>query len=323
MSMTRPPSATTERAGVFAVGGIINSLGWVFREQATDDYGIDAQAEVFGADGVVTGKLIALQIKSGRTTYFVNEKADGWTHYVDPKHAEYWAKHTLPVVVVLYDEINGKAYWQKVTKDTLEPTPKSYKILVPRSQELGRASLRRLRELAEGDHYAVRLRRLQLALPWMQLLQGGRRILLEADEWVNKTSGRGDIAIVSVDEDNANPQTLGSWSIFAGLGSYDELLPSLVPWADVVLHEETYDEESHDAWEAECVYWDHDGDFIMTESFEDWAARRPRDGLRPYRNSAGEVDHWRLELKLNELGKAFALVNQFAEGRGPILAPGS
>ncbi|MBN9103781.1 MAG: DUF4365 domain-containing protein [Propionibacteriaceae bacterium] len=321
MSMTRPPSAVTERAGVYAVGLIVNGFGWVFREQPTDDYGIDAQAEVFEADGTATGKVIALQIKSGRATYFANENPDGWTHYVDTKHAEYWLKHSLPVVVVLCDEIDGKAYWQQVTKSTLEATPKNFKILVPRSQELGTTSVAALREVAAGDPYTTRLRRLHLALPWMELLRAGRRILIEADEWINKSSGRGEITIVSVDEANEDRQLLGDWMIMAPGWSYDAVLPSLVPWADVVVHEETYDEAEYDAWEAECVYYDNEGDRIVTEGYEEWRAASGLEGLRPYANSAGEVDSWRLELKLNQLGEAFLLVNEFADRTDLFLTP--
>ncbi|MFC5177336.1 DUF4365 domain-containing protein [Nocardioides taihuensis] len=321
MPMSRPPSAVTERAGVFAVGGIVNGFGWVFREQPTDDYGIDAQAEVFEPGGTATGKLIALQIKSGRAKYFASEKGNGWTHYVDSKHAEYWLKHSLPVVVVLYDEIDGKAYWQRVTRATLDATPNNFKIFVPRSQELDAASVVPLREFAEGDPYSVRLRRLQLALPWMELLRAGRRILIEADEWVNKSSGRGEITIASVDGANEDRELLGTWMIMAPGWSYDTVLPSLVPWADVVIHEETYDEAEYDAWEAECVYYDNEGDRIVTEDYDEWRGERGVEGLRPYANSAGEVDSWRLELKLNQLGDAFLLVNEFAEGTGLFLAP--
>lgn len=321
MSTTRPPSANTERAGVHAVGLTTACLGWAFREQATEDYGIDAQVEVFDSDGSTTGKLIALQIKSGRAKYFARAKEEGWTHYVERKHADYWLKHSLPVVVVLYDEIDDKAYWQQVTAGILESTPTKYKVLVPRSQELGPDSARALQEIAAGDPYTVRIRRLRLSLPWMDLLRSGRRILLEADEWINKSSGRGDITIVSVDEANEDRQQLGTWSIIAPGRLYEDALPALVPWADVVVHEETYDIEDYDAWESECLYYDNEGDAIVSESFEDWSARRRQHGLRPYSNSAGEVDHWRLELKLNELGDAFALVNEFASAKGHFLAP--
>jgi len=155
----------------------------------------------------------------------------------------------------------------------------------------------------------------------MELLQTGRRILLEADEWVNKTSGRGDLAIVSVDDANEDRQPLGTWSIVAPGWSYNDALPSLVPWADVVLHEETYDEADYEAWEAECVRYDNEGDRLVFQDYEGWKAEQAWEGIRPYANFAGEVDSWRLELKLNRLGEAFLIVNEFAEAQGLFLAP--
>ncbi len=35
-------------------------------------------------------------------------------------------------------------------------------------------------------------------------------------------------------------------------------------------------------------------------------------GIRPYATAAGEVDYFRLELALNELGKSFLVVDEFA-----------
>ena len=54
----------TERLGVAAVDYFFSTNGWMFREQTTHDYGIDAHVEIV-QDGPPTGKLIALQIKSG------------------------------------------------------------------------------------------------------------------------------------------------------------------------------------------------------------------------------------------------------------------
>src|SRR5699024_3507996 len=110
------------------------------------------------------------------------------------------------------------------------------------SKELGKASNAELAGLAEGSPYELRVRQLRLALPWMKLLTSGRRVLLEAEEWINKSSGRGDLTIISVDDANEDREELGTWHLLAGAASYENILPSLVPWADVVLHEETYDE---------------------------------------------------------------------------------
>ena len=45
------------------------------------------------------------------------------------------------------------------------------------------------------------------------------------------------------------------------------------------------------------------------------------DILRPYTNGAGEVDFWKLELILNDLGRAFLVIDEFAEGEGKLLTP--
>lgn len=55
---------SVERIGVVSTEKIINKMGLIFREQPTDDYGIDAQIETM-EKGYATGKLIAVQIKSG------------------------------------------------------------------------------------------------------------------------------------------------------------------------------------------------------------------------------------------------------------------
>ena len=82
--------------------------------------------------------------------------------------------------------------------------------------------------------------------------------------------------------------------VFLGLSGYAEAVPKLFAWAAVSVHEETYDE---------------------------WPATQGLSELFPYANSAGEVDHWRLELKVNELGRAFLVVDQFATGGSSQLTP--
>ncbi|MFT7840678.1 hypothetical protein Q5530_31430 [Saccharothrix sp. BKS2] len=44
---------------------------------------------------------------------------------------------------------------------------------------------------------------------------------------------------------------------------------------------------------------------------DEWRSGRLAQCLRPYANGAGGVDFWRLELTLNELGKAFLVVDRF------------
>ena len=173
---------------------------------------------------------------------------------------------------------------------------------------------------AEGDPYDLRLRALRLALPWMRRLQEGMRLMVDSEGWVNKTSGRGSITLGVAREDGADTEELVSWSVFLGLKSYSEVVPQLFPWAEVGLHEETYDDADYDEWQSESVFYD-DGDRIETRSYGEWRAARPWPELRPYANSMGEVDRWRLELTLGELGRAFLIVDGFASAERTILTP--
>jgi len=285
--MRRPLSAKTATIGVTQTKLAVESeLGWLFREQPTEDYGIDAQIEVVD-DDVVEGRLLALQIKSG-ISWFGEPTTDGWWYRPDTDHVRYWTNHSLPVAVVLYHPVSKRCHWQLVNARTLvETTRGGWKVLVPEEQVLDKNARGILREAADGDPYVLRIRELQLARPWMKLLVEDNRLLVDIGEWINKTSGRGTITLSVDREDGEDPMSLASWGVFLGLSGYAEAVPKLFAWAAVSVHEETYDE---------------------------WPATRGLTELFPYTNSAGEVDHWRLELKLNELGKAFLVVDQFATG---------
>jgi len=54
--------------------------------------------------------------------------------------------------------------------------------------------------------------------------------------------------------------------------SYAEVVPQLFAWAEVSVHEETYDEAEHDDYEAECVIYDNEGDRFVTEDHGEWRA---------------------------------------------------
>jgi hypothetical protein len=114
-------------------------------------------------------------------------------------------------------------------------------------------------------------------------------------------------------EDGENPTPLASWSVLLGFANYAQVVPRLFAWADVHLHEATYEQADEEQFEAECVTYD-EGDRFEIMDYWEWMAARMLPDLRPYTNVAGEVDLWRLELTLNDLGKAFLVVDQFAEG---------
>lgn len=155
MSKKVKDSAKQDRKGIAAVQQIVtNELEWIFREQPTDDYGIDAQFELVEKNAA-TGRLIAAQIKSG-PSYFRKAHGDGWWYALDKDDLGYWLEHALPVVVVLYDPAAKTAYWQAVNNHTVATGKRGgKKLLISKDQELGGSSRRTLAKAAEGKPYGL------------------------------------------------------------------------------------------------------------------------------------------------------------------------
>lgn len=134
----RVSTALTDREGVALVQRIVSrDLGWIFREQTVVDQGVDGQVEV-AVEGRGTGRLIAIQIKSG-SSYFRRVK-DGWAFYYSERERELWLGHALPVMVVLVDLEDDTAYWQRIAPSTERQTKKRYAVTLPAEQTLSTAA---------------------------------------------------------------------------------------------------------------------------------------------------------------------------------------
>lgn len=307
--MKVPSEHNTEREGVAKVNLIFSKdLGWLFREQPTSDFGIDAHVEVV-VDDQSTGRLIALQIKSG-ASYVKHHNEETITYYGDRAHLDYWLEHSLPVVILLYDPLKETVYWQSVSRATVQTAKTGWKLAIPYSHVLGADSAAELRVLAEGTRYDLELRRMQLHRPWMEMLREGDRVFLEVEEWLNKVSGRGDFRLVVQDSDG-NEREEQNWP-FQLLGGtpYEELLPRLFPWADMSIDEGTYESHDEARWREDAGIWDkEDLEYVMFESFDDWLETQ-RSGLRPY-SEGEEIANWRLELSLGPVAEAFLTLDDF------------
>ena len=327
MTMERDSSDNTGRIGVHAVGLAIERLKWIFREHPTSDHGIDAHVEIVDSRHGVTGRLIALQIKSGKS-YFQERVGHGFVYRGDSDHLNYWARHSLPVIVVLYNPDTDSMYWQHVSPKTVDRTEKAWKMTVPSAQSLNESARERLQQLADIPAEQRRLASLALAKPWMGMLRDGKRLFLKAEEWINKSSGRGSLAL-SIRDDDGKEEIVEDWPFVMFPGQqYPELLPMLFPWANLKVDPEKYEEYDEDAYNDACGTWDsEDGCYIMhTKSYKDWF-----DGMaqiRPYDVAAGEVALFQLELELNEIGKAYLSLEKylttgmFSEPRSGIIGRG-
>lgn len=302
----------TERIGVNMVNKIItNELGWIFREQPTDDYGIDAQIEIVDED-LVTGRLIAAQIKTGKS-YFRNSNEQEIIFRGKIEHLNYWSNHSLPVVLILCDPNENVCYWTKVSEEAVEKTSNDYwKIAVPKRNVLGAIASESLQRIAENKtDYERRLNSLVLNRAWMEEVYAGNTLILESEEWINKTSGRGSISLKVVDNWTGIEKEIVNWPfVMFPMQSYENVFVKLFPWADISVDDEFYDEYDEQEYLLNYGVWDkEEGKYHTFGDWSEWKKSLPK--IRPYEVFSGEVAAYRLILNLNDIGKAFLKLDSY------------
>lgn len=124
-----------ERLGIAALQGYAAQRRQIWRETPTGDVGIDGQLEFVTSDGFVSGRLVAVQVKSGRS-YFTSPTDAGWKFYPTEKHRLYWEAFPLPVLVILHDSTSGNSYWVDARQSLRVSNKEKAFIEVPASQLL-------------------------------------------------------------------------------------------------------------------------------------------------------------------------------------------
>lgn len=273
--------------GISIANLAIQKLGWIFREQPKDDHGIDAHIEIV-EEGTPTGKLICLQIKSG-SSRFKRSKDDNFIYRGTAKHLKYWTNHSLPVLVLLVDPDTEKVYWQVVEVSKVQRTAKGWKLPVPRSHLLDASARSSIESIADGSPSKRRLQRLRLDLELMRSLQGDsyNQLFIEAGTSQNKSLPRTGIRLLFRNGDGEE-ELIQDYGLQFGW-CLESLLGHLFPWADASIDSDYYS-------------WREDSD----------TTKRNRSNLRPYEDN-GETESWRLELIVNDLGRAFLKVSKYLE----------
>jgi len=306
----RNTTQRTDRLGVLKLGDFFARVGWLFREQLFDDYGIDAQVEI--ADGHnALGSLIGIQIKSG-SSYFSEQTESTIVFRSNHKHIKYWLRHSLPVIIVLYNDAADTLYWEIISEETIKSTGKAWRIDVPKENILSEESLGKLQALTQPPPYVQRLNRLRLDRAWIDLVAQDEAVYVEFEDWVNKSLPRFQVKIGCNSRDDIATR-IWPMRYCPGL-SFKELLAHLLPWADFTMDEDAYYDFMKEQWMTEC-YCGHDretGKNYYTMSFREYRENYAKsdDDIVPI-SEDGETEGYRLMLSLNELGKAFLMVDDY------------
>lgn len=126
-----PQTSSNERVGVMRVATILTEMGLIFRETSNSDTGIDGYIEEVNTNQEATGRLLAVQIKSGAS--YLHEQDEYFVFYADESHIKYWKLYPIPVLLCVHNPETGKTYYQTIQSHGHEV---STKIMIPKSQIL-------------------------------------------------------------------------------------------------------------------------------------------------------------------------------------------
>ena len=98
-----------ERIGVNKTASILSEMGLIFRETSNSDIGIDGQVEEVDEEFNATGRIMAIQIKSGKS--YLKDNINEWKYTVDEAHKNYWRLFPIPVMLLVHNTNDGMIYF--------------------------------------------------------------------------------------------------------------------------------------------------------------------------------------------------------------------
>jgi Domain of unknown function (DUF4365) len=307
--MTMPRYSPTGRIGINATERIVvKELGWIFREQPVVDQGIDAHIERVD-NGEPTGKLVALQIKTGSSHF--KEKTDCYIYYGTRTHLDYWLGHSLPVVLIAHVPEQEETYWVHVNEANIARTEKRWRIAIPKSNVLGSKTKDSISAVFEGSPAQQRLRKLLIDEPLMRHISDGGKVSVQLEEWVNKSLGRTPVEIFVQNEAGEDELSREWFQYYTGY-SVEELVAALFPWAASRVDEDFYDVHADDEYDPDDWREAMTHAILRGDDSDSHISSRP--AIYPYTEMAGEVEYYRLQLYLNDLGRSFLLVSDYLAG---------
>lgn len=217
----------TAREGIHQVSILFGRLGWIVREQATSDYGIDLQAEKRDSDGSASGKLIAIQVKTGSS--FFKKRGDGFVFYGEARHQTYWLNHSLPVFIVLHNPETGLTLWQRVLPHLVEQKSQGrWALFIPATNTVDEEHAGLIEAGIPDDQASYRRYKLAVDLPLIQRHAQEPCIYLAVDEWVNKSLNFRRSSFIYSDDVTAPAET--ALSTYYPARGIEVFMANVFPW---------------------------------------------------------------------------------------------
>ncbi|GAA4738285.1 DUF4365 domain-containing protein [Flavisolibacter ginsenosidimutans] len=315
--------SSEERIGVYSVAKIFTEdLGWIFREQPINDFGIDGFVEITRIslnlkDRIPIGKLIGVQIKSGKS--FFKEESDN--HFVfrgSIKHLYYWINHSIPVILILYDKEARLAYWEEVNKSTVLFTGKGFKVNISKRNLVDIENAERLKSISFFKNRSeYKLWQLQTSIEEIRLLISETLFLyIEIDGIPNSNDYH--ITLLLTDENCENhveiiyryeDENSNRFDYFFYLSketSLKEAINDILPWADLFIDGVAFSDELLTETILSEILSLNQEEF--TQDVLEFKEKNLFLSLATYLCNSY---YFKLELKANDLAYTFLSINDF------------
>jgi hypothetical protein len=221
-------TALTERQGVNAAARAFETeFRWFFREQTVSDFGIDAQVEII-EKGQPTGRLIALQIKSG-VSFFRSLRNGSYTYRGERRHLEYWSGHCLPVFLILHNPQTNQTLWQRIERHLIRETETHWTIPVPATNVLNASAKEFIAAVISSDQSSIKRQRFA-ADKALMLDFRDRNVYFRFDVWCNKTLSIRGIDVYFDEPDKDKPDL--DIHVWAAMHTVHEVMAHFFPWID-------------------------------------------------------------------------------------------
>ena len=105
--------------GETAIKKLVLEMHFIYESRGRLEAGTDGIIEVRDPkSGAPLGKLLAVQVKATSTGQYIRETDRSFEYLLKPDDLKYWRTSNIPVIIVIWRQSDGSAYWKDVTDCT-------------------------------------------------------------------------------------------------------------------------------------------------------------------------------------------------------------
>jgi uncharacterized protein DUF4365 len=102
--------------GETAIKKLVLEMRFIYEARGRLEAGTDGIIELRDPkSGAPLGKLLGVQVKATESGQYIRETARSFEYLLKPDDLNYWRGSNIPVIIVVWRQSDGSAYWKEVT----------------------------------------------------------------------------------------------------------------------------------------------------------------------------------------------------------------